>query len=48
MSFRTKVFLGVGFMSLIWFGWWVSDIPIGYYQFKKICGLEGGLVLEVK
>lgn len=25
------------------FGWWVFDIPIGYYQFMRVCQKEGGL-----
>jgi len=30
------IFLGL-------FGWWISDVPIGYYQFKKVCEKDGGL-----
>lgn len=31
-----------GLLSLS-FLWWISDIPIGYYQFKQMCEKEGGL-----
>ncbi len=33
----------LGCMGLVWFGWWVSDVPIGYYQFRMLCEQEGGL-----
>lgn len=33
----------LGGLGLVWFGWWASDIPIGYYKFRMICQKEGGI-----
>ena len=35
-----KVAIGI---FVLFFCWWISDIPIGYYQFKQMCEKEGGL-----
>ncbi|WP_141243731.1 hypothetical protein [Pseudomonas indica] len=32
----------LGGLGLVWFGWWGSDIPIGYYEFRERCNREGG------
>lgn len=43
MTTRSKTKLSILVGTLLLFGWWISDIPIGYYQFKQICEKEGGL-----
>ena len=43
MTTRSKTKLSILVGTLLLFGWWVSDIPIGYYQFKQMCKKEGGL-----
>lgn len=43
MGKKMRVFSIVVVVGVLWFGWWVSDIPIGYYQFKEMCRKEGGL-----
>lgn len=35
-------------IALALFGWWLADIPIGYYQFKQKCTKEGGLRVYAK
>ena len=35
MKLKAKVIAALGVAGVSWFGWWVSDIPIGYYQFKE-------------
>ena len=47
MRTRSKTVLSITLVMLLLFGWWIADIPIGYYQFKQMCEKEGGLrVLE--
>lgn len=36
----------LGGLGLVWFGWWGSDIPIGYYDFKERCQKEGGVEIK--
>ena len=43
MTEKSRVVAAISFAVLVLFGWWISDIPIGYYQFKQICKKEGGL-----
>lgn len=43
MTENSKVILVIVGACLLFLGWWLSDIPIGYYQFKRICEKEGGL-----
>ena len=43
MTTRSKTKLAVLVGTLLLFGWWISDIPIGYYQFKQMCKKDGGL-----
>lgn len=43
MSIRYKSILIPVSLLIIFLGWWLSDLPIGYYEFKKICETEGGL-----
>lgn len=35
-------------LILLIFIWWISDIPIGYYQFRRMCEKEGGLKVYEK
>ncbi|WP_443191927.1 hypothetical protein [Pseudomonas indica] len=42
MGIKARVFTVLGVMGISWFGWWVSDIPIGYYEFRERCNKEGG------
>ena len=41
---KTKKIVGIiiTFIIVALIGWWLSDIPIGYYQFKEKCVDEGG------
>ena len=43
MTKKSKAILTIVAIVLLLFGWWISDILIGYYQFKQICKKEGGL-----
>lgn len=43
MTDKSKTKLVMAAIFLLLFGWWISDIPIGYYQFKQLCEKEGGL-----
>lgn len=43
MNNKSKIIIGVFITAFSLFAWWVSDIPIGYYQFKQMCKEEGGL-----
>lgn len=43
MISKSKEKLAIAGVFLLIFGWWISDIPIGYYQFKRMCEEEGGL-----
>lgn len=43
MTEKSKVVLVIVGGCLLLLGWWLSDLPIGYYQFKRICESEGGL-----
>lgn len=40
---RAKLPLFITIVLSLILGWWISDIPIGYYQFKQVCEKEGGL-----
>jgi len=42
---KTKMTIGliITFVVIVLIGWWLSDIPIGYYQFQQICRKEGGV-----
>lgn len=43
MTKKSKSILLTIAITVLLFGWWISDIPIGYYQFKERCEKEGGL-----
>lgn len=43
MTQKSKVIAAILSITFLLVGWWISDIPIGYYQFKQICKKEGGL-----
>lgn len=43
MNGDIKIIISIFTVVFLLFSWWVSDIPIGYYQFKKMCKEEGGL-----
>ena len=46
MGIKARVSTAVGVLSVSLFGWWVSDIPIGYYGFKEMCKKEGGVEIK--
>jgi hypothetical protein len=39
---KAKQLLFFSAPALLLIGWWLSDIPIGYFQFKNACVLEAG------
>lgn len=43
MGVKARVVTVVGVVSVSLFGWWISDVFIGYLKFKELCRVEGGL-----